>query len=84
MLCFQLIRDGKVVALPEVDEEICKELKYKVHPDHYLFGWVDLVGLVLAGTGSYDKAKEHYSDDPVMMEIINYLEKNFQVKNWRE
>ncbi len=83
-LNFQLIRNEKPVPLAKIDKELCDSLGYRESDNSFLFGWVDLVGLEIAFTGDFKSSYEKYEDDKEMVEIINYLENNFQVRNWRE
>ncbi len=81
-LNFQLLKNEKPVPLDEIDDEIREFLGYRKNPDEFLFGWVDLVGLEIAWSGNWASSYQKYEDDPELINIVRFLEKNFTIKNW--
>jgi hypothetical protein len=88
-LYFQLTRVGEQSASPlsRVDEELCRYLGEPVHEDHYVHGWVDTVGYLIAtGRNPQDcigQLHKHWVGDvQPWLEIVDYLRSHYEWNGW--
>ncbi len=84
--CFSLTRNGETEPTPlvQIDEELCAAFKTPVHPEKFLMGWVDSVGLRLAlGDDWATIAREFEECWPAGLDLIKYLAPRFQPNCWR-
>jgi hypothetical protein len=86
--CFQLLRDGKAVPLSSIDEEMCRHFDVPLDPVRYFSMWYDVIGYQLAMGNSWDAVRtfidNSYSDLPILMQISDWLQANFEVRHWYE
>jgi len=87
--CFQLFRKGTklpALSLNKVDEEICEHLGTLPNDRHYVAGWFDCIGYLIATSNERylgsdalrDKVKEWYPDDnEPMHKILEFMESNY-------
>ena len=83
---FKLHRDGSLVHLIQVDEEMSRHFGEEPHPTKWFAGWYNSIGFYLAMGRSWDEIRAIYAEDavdgPLAIEIINWLDANFQVNSW--
>jgi len=86
--CFSLTRksnpEAGPVKLTLIDEELCSHLGVEVHPEYWVHGWYNSIGLMLAMGKSWDECREIFKDSDVLLPIIDYLEANFITDAWAE
>jgi hypothetical protein len=82
--CFELTRKGhsSPESLAKVDRELWEHFTGSVPDpdDHYYFNWYNIVGLELACGRTFTELKDRYSE--TMLPVIEYLERNFEVRCW--
>ena len=82
--CFQLLRNGNAVPLNTIDEEMCRHFGAPCHEKHYFEGWYDFIGYELARGQSFAEIRLTYANSPILVQIVDWLEANFQVNAWYE
>jgi len=86
--CFTLTRksnpEAGPVQLALIDEELCAHLGVEVHPQYWVHGWYNTIGLMLSVGKSWDEGREIFKDSDVLLPIIDYLEANFITDAWAE
>jgi hypothetical protein len=82
--CFQLLRDNRAVPLNDIDEEMCRHFKAPCDPDRYFEDWYILIGYDLASGDSLAEIKTRYADNPVLVQIVDWLAENFTPRAWYE
>lgn len=88
--CFQLFekKDGVVEELPatlaSVDDAIRKEMGAPMDSHNWFHGWCDLVGFMFACGKRGNEIKEVFHDDQTLIAIVDFIERNYEVKSWYE
>jgi hypothetical protein len=68
----------------KIDEDICKHLGVPVDPVDWHKGWMDRIGYSMAALNDFTKSKECFKDCPDMLEILEYLEENYEPASFRD
>jgi hypothetical protein len=66
----------------EVDERMCKHFGVEPDPDLWFRNWENALGLGLAA-GGFENIRKNYLLDDAELEVLDWLEANFTVFNWR-
>ena len=72
---FELKRDGNAVPFTKIDDEMCEALGVPCDPINYYKNWYDTIGFSIACGKSWDELREFW---PEKVEIVNFLEANFE------
>jgi len=84
--CFTLTKKGetKPSTFVKIDEELCEFFNVRPHETNWFRGWYNSIGLGLAMGYSWDKMREMFKDNPKLLEIVNFLAKNYDSSAWYE
>jgi hypothetical protein len=90
--CFSLTKKGETepMRLVKVDEAICHEFGWDVHPTQWAYGWYNCIGFAIA-TGKplgSQELRDEIASMPYMPEallvILDFLEREFTDNAWVE
>lgn len=76
--------NGERVLPVNADTELREALGEPPHDDEWLYNWYNAMGPMMALTGSYEKLRELWGDDPRAMRVIQWFEDNYDLSNWRD
>jgi hypothetical protein len=86
--CFQLLRDGEAVPLASIDEEMCRHFVVTCDTVRYFSSWYDVIGFELSMGRSWSEIRDfldkYYTDLPILQQISDWLQANFEVRSWYE
>ena len=87
--CFDLTRNGEQApeSLNSIDRRLCEHLNAVEHKTRYVAGWYSNIGFALAtgsvlGTQALRQSMQGCSAD--LMSCLDYLEKHYTARAWRE
>ena len=61
----------------KIDDEMCLFLGKQPNPEKYYLSWYNILGLAIATGKNWEWCKNEFKDWPEMLEVINYLETNY-------
>lgn len=84
--CFQLIskETGKADSFCEIDEKLCANFDWPVDPVSYTHSWYDILGLRLACGRSFEDLRGYCTDEPELLQIIDWLDEHYTSDSWYE
>lgn len=84
--CFQLLskETGKADSFCEIDEKLCANFDWPVDPVSYAYSWYDILGLGLACGRSFEDLRGYCTDEPELLQIIDWLDEHYTSDSWCE
>jgi hypothetical protein len=90
-VCFELISKETMLTerLETVDEKLAVAMGEAVHDDNWCHNWYNRIGIMLACGKGFNGCRECWNDpdDPderIMHKVIDWLDKHYDVRSWRE